>query len=99
MVLTPVPGWFFVSVSPLYYSQARENCQGKFCRFYTSTADILAPGGAWTETVIVTVDVDYAGPLTNVVQVMSLEGVLGDYTQVSTSVKWHYCYLPLVLKN
>ncbi len=40
----------------------------------------LAPTGVWTRTVVVTVAMGYAGPLTNVVQVTTLEGATGIYT-------------------
>ncbi len=40
----------------------------------------LAPTEVWTKTVVVTVEMGYAGPLTNVVQVTTLEGAMGIYT-------------------
>jgi uncharacterized repeat protein (TIGR01451 family) len=42
----------------------------------------ITPGGVWTETVIVTVDLDYLGQLTNVVQVNTEEGSTDVYTHV-----------------
>ncbi len=42
----------------------------------------IAPGSSWTENVIVAIEVDYTGPLTNEVQVTTEEGVGG--TDVST---------------
>jgi uncharacterized repeat protein (TIGR01451 family) len=45
----------------------------------TWTAEIPAPG-VWQETVVVTVDVGYVGPLTNVAQVTTEEGAAGTYT-------------------
>jgi len=46
----------------------------------TWTPIITAPGGTWTEQVIVTVEMGYAGPLTNVVNVTTLEGAAGSST-------------------
>jgi len=43
----------------------------------------LAPDEVWTETLVVTVELDYAGPLTNVVRVGTQEGVTGVYTETS----------------
>ncbi|MDY7079711.1 MAG: S8 family serine peptidase [Chloroflexota bacterium] len=51
----------------------------------TWTPTILAPGGVWTETVVVTVAVGYVGPLTNVVQVTTEEGGTGVYTATTLS--------------
>ena len=48
--------------------------------------------------VVVTVALDYAGPLTNVVQVTTDEGATGVYTQTST-VGFKYVYLPVVVRN
>ena len=41
---------------------------------------ITAPGGVWAETVVVTVETGYGGPLTNVVQVTTEDGATGVYT-------------------
>jgi uncharacterized repeat protein (TIGR01451 family) len=46
----------------------------------TWTPPSILPGDAWTETVAVTVEVGYAGPLTNVVRVSTEEGAAGVYT-------------------
>ncbi len=43
----------------------------------TWTPTIVACGGVWTETVVVTVEMGYAGPLSNVVQVTTGEGATG----------------------
>ncbi len=48
----------------------------------TWTPVIVTPGDVWTETVVVTVDVGCAVPLTNVVQVTSAEGASGIYTNI-----------------
>jgi hypothetical protein len=40
----------------------------------------IAPGGTWTENVVVTVEVGYQGVLTNVLQATSLEGYRGIFT-------------------
>ncbi|MCX7680617.1 MAG: right-handed parallel beta-helix repeat-containing protein [Anaerolineae bacterium] len=63
----------------------------------TWTAFITAPGGVWRETVVITVEADYIGPLTNVVEVSTEEGVEGRY--VSVAYAWHAVYLPLVLRG
>jgi uncharacterized repeat protein (TIGR01451 family) len=66
----------------------------------TWTATIPAPGGVWNETVVVTVDVGYVGPLTNTVQVNTLEGATGACTLVSTAIlEQHFYYLPLLIKR
>jgi len=44
------------------------------------TPGLLPPGDAWTETVVVIVEPGYVGPLMNVVQVTSEEGVTGTFT-------------------
>jgi uncharacterized repeat protein (TIGR01451 family) len=43
----------------------------------------LASTNVWTQTVVVTVEMGYAGPLTNVVQVATLEGAGDTYTATS----------------
>jgi uncharacterized repeat protein (TIGR01451 family) len=43
----------------------------------------LASKDVWTQTVLVTVEIGYAGPLTNVVQVATLEGARDTYTATS----------------
>ncbi len=65
----------------------------------TWTPTITAPGGVWIQTVVVTVETDYAGPLTNVVQVTTDEGATGVYTETATAFEPHFIYLPLVLRN
>jgi uncharacterized repeat protein (TIGR01451 family) len=42
------------------------------------------PGDVWTQTVVITVDLGYTGPLTNAVQVTTEEGATGIYTNVVT---------------
>jgi len=44
----------------------------------TWTPVITAPDGVWTETVVVTVEMDCVGLLTNVVEVTTEEGAAGD---------------------
>lgn len=61
-------------------------------------AFLPAPDGVWTGTVVVTVAEDYAGPLTNVVQVTTDEGVTGVYVAMSTVLR-DSIYLPLVVRN
>jgi uncharacterized repeat protein (TIGR01451 family) len=43
----------------------------------TWTPVIIPPQQVWTQTVVVTVELGYAGPLVNVVEVTTLEGVTG----------------------
>jgi len=60
----------------------------------------IAPGSAWTQTAIVTVEAGYAGPLTNVVWATSEEGATGACATASlTSWAGHGIYLPLVLRG
>jgi len=49
----------------------------------TWTTDVLAPEEVWTATVVVTADLDYTGPLTNVVRAVSSVGPSDAYTCVS----------------
>jgi uncharacterized repeat protein (TIGR01451 family) len=49
----------------------------------TWTPIIAAPGGVWTQAVVVTVEIGYAGVLTNEVQVTTEEGATGIYTTTS----------------
>ena len=60
------------------------------------TAVITAPGGLWTGTVVVTVDEDQEGPLTNLVEVTSDEGATSKAIAI---VNGHKVYLPLVMRN
>jgi len=52
----------------------------------TWTPIITAPGGVWTETIVVTVTPGYAGWLTNTVQATSEEGLSGGYTATTLSL-------------
>lgn len=63
----------------------------------TWTLTITAPDGVWTHTVTVTVEEDYTGMLTNVVQVTTDEGAT---STAKATVCTNFCiYLPVVLKN
>ena len=55
----------------------------------TWISPITAPGGVWRETVFVTVEAGYAGPLTNVVRVTTKEGATGVYTETALSLVPH----------
>ncbi len=55
----------------------------------TWTPDPITPGGVWTETVVVTLEIGYAGSLTNVVQVTTEEGATGVYTATALSLVPH----------
>jgi len=55
----------------------------------TWTPVITAPGGVWTEMVVLTVEVGYVGPLTNVMEVTTEEGATGVYTATTLSQMPH----------
>jgi uncharacterized repeat protein (TIGR01451 family) len=62
----------------------------------TWTARITAPGGAWTDAVVVTVEEGYLGLMTNSVEVATGEGAAGrDDAIVRVG---QYVYLPLVIR-
>ena len=65
---------------------------------HTWSADITAPGGVWTQQVIVTVETGFTGSLTNKVQVTTEESAMGT---ASVTVCVNYCiiYLPIIFKN
>jgi len=46
----------------------------------TWTPTITAPNGVWSETIAITVEAGYTGPLTNVLRVTTEEGASGVYT-------------------
>jgi len=52
----------------------------------TWTPGLLPPGGVWTETIVVTVEADYGGPLLNTVWIMTEEGAAGVYTTTTRSL-------------
>jgi len=54
---------------------------------FTWTPVITAPGGVWTATVVVTVNMGYVEPLTNVVRVTTAEGAAGVYTKTTQARK------------
>jgi uncharacterized repeat protein (TIGR01451 family) len=64
----------------------------------TWTPIIIAPGGIWTQPVVVTVETGYTGSLTNKVQVTTEEGAMGT---ASVTVCANHCitYLPQILKG
>jgi len=60
----------------------------------------ILPGGTWSETAVVTVEMGYLGPLTNVVHVATEEGASGAYTvTVTVHGPVSRIYLPLVLRH
>jgi uncharacterized repeat protein (TIGR01451 family) len=69
------------------------------------TATIPAPGGIWTEMLVVNVETNYTGTLTNVVQVATAEGATGAYTELSkvkpggSPPPKYLIYLPLMVRN
>jgi uncharacterized repeat protein (TIGR01451 family) len=64
----------------------------------TWTRTITAPGGVWTGQFTVTLDKEYAGPLTNVVRITTREGTKGVYTETAVVEPW-WLYLPLVVRQ
>jgi uncharacterized repeat protein (TIGR01451 family) len=62
----------------------------------TWTTSITAPGGAWMETVVVTVAQGYRGPLANLVEVTTEKGAAG---RAAAIVNAHRIYLPLILRR
>jgi uncharacterized repeat protein (TIGR01451 family) len=63
----------------------------------TWTPVITAPGGPWMGRIVVTVDEGYAGPLTNLVEVATKEGVQG--SDSVTVIASRRLYLPLVVRE
>ncbi|MBP1465353.1 hypothetical protein EYB53_006515 [Candidatus Chloroploca sp. M-50] len=64
------------------------------------TTTITAPGGIWSETLVVTLPLTYTGTATNVLEVTSLQGVTGAFTSVVTvgdAVRYQ-TFLPLVMR-
>jgi len=59
----------------------------------------VASGNLWTGTVVVTVEMDYIGPLTNVVSVTTEEGATGVYTETSTVIATPYNRAPYEPNN
>jgi uncharacterized repeat protein (TIGR01451 family) len=62
------------------------------------TPVITAPGSVWSETVVVTAEWGYAGPLSNTVEVTTEEGAVGLGTFTVEVDFWIY-YLPLALSS
>jgi hypothetical protein len=60
------------------------------------TPEILYPESTWERQVIVTVDADHRGPLTNTVRVTTVEGEAGAAVLVT---EVHTIYLPIVLRE
>jgi uncharacterized repeat protein (TIGR01451 family) len=65
----------------------------------TWTPVLTAPGGVWQQTVVVTVERGYAGPLINVVEVTTAEGATGMYTCTVAVTAMPKVYLPVIVKN
>jgi parallel beta-helix repeat protein len=59
---------------------------------------IPAPGGVWSQTVVVTVTWGYSGTLANLVEVTTEEGATGAVTVLVDAICYKI-YLPLVLRN
>jgi uncharacterized repeat protein (TIGR01451 family) len=64
----------------------------------TWTPPVICPGAPWTQTVVVTVEMGYAGPLTNAVEVAAREGAAGKASAM-VYVEARRIYLPVVFKN
>jgi len=61
---------------------------------------ILAGIEPWTQQVVVTVANEYTGPLTNVVEITSLEGPTATSTHTSiAALNIHHTYTPIIIKN
>lgn len=65
--------------------------------FRSWTATIPAAGGVWVRKLTATVEADYIGPLTNILQVTSEEGALGSFSL--TSKQGGSFYLPVIRKG
>lgn len=69
------------------------------------TPTLTAPGRSWVWPVVVTVEIDYTGLLTNVVRVSTEEGASGVYTQTISSevtgpgAKKYRVYLPVIVRE
>lgn len=63
----------------------------------TRSTGAIAPGETWIWQLPVTVEMGYAGPLTNVVEAASVEGAVAAYTETVTVA--HRTHLPLVLRE
>jgi hypothetical protein len=64
----------------------------------TWTPPAICPGAPWTQTVVVTVEMGYGGPLSNEVEVATREGATGE-ASVTVHVEARRIYLPLVFKD
>ena len=64
----------------------------------TWTMVLTAPGGVWETTFVVTVDETYTGPLTNVVEATTVEGVMDTASCTTIVADTHTIYLPLVVR-
>jgi uncharacterized repeat protein (TIGR01451 family) len=62
------------------------------------TPVITAPGSVWSETVVVTVEWGYAGPLTNTVEVTTEEGAASK-GHITVEADFPIYYLPLVFSS
>lgn len=58
----------------------------------------LVPGQVWTQTLAVTIDLNYSGPLTNTLQIMTEEGVTETSTATVFTVERWWIHLPLVAR-
>jgi hypothetical protein len=65
----------------------------------TWTPTITAPGGAWMQQVIVTVETHYVGPLTNKVQFTTGEGAAMGTASVTVCANYCIIYLPTIYKS
>jgi uncharacterized repeat protein (TIGR01451 family) len=61
-------------------------------------ANMGVSSGVWTEMVVVTVEADYVGPLTNVAQATTVEGATGVHSETIAVVE-PQVYLPVVLRH
>jgi hypothetical protein len=61
---------------------------------------VITPSETWIQQIAVTVEVGYAGPLTNVVEITSLEGPFATSTYMNiAALEITQAYFPLIVKN
>ena len=65
----------------------------------TWTPTITTPNGIWEQPVVMTVEQDYIGPLTNVVKTTTDEGATGVFTRTSATYVKHSVYLPAAMHD
>jgi uncharacterized repeat protein (TIGR01451 family) len=64
----------------------------------TWTSTITAPGGVWSQTIVVTGEAGYSGTLTNTARVTTAEGAAG-MDSATVNIYDYRVYLPMVLRQ